>query len=212
MMNFKTALLVGAAALLTACATATPYQPAAKAGASGYTTTQIESNRFNISFAGNSLTDRETVETYLLYRAAELAVNNGYDYFTVAEKETDKSTRVVSTPSSLSYGHGYAFYPGFYPRYNFYHPRLGWSSSRAVSRYRNRNRIGFGSPGFRRGFYDPYYDPFWRDVDYREITKFTANAQVLMGRGSKPSNENAFNAREVLQNLSSKVIFPEEKG
>jgi hypothetical protein len=40
----------------------------------GYSDQQIESNRFRVSFAGNSLTARETVERYLLYRAAELTV------------------------------------------------------------------------------------------------------------------------------------------
>jgi hypothetical protein len=38
----------------------------------GYSEQQIENNRFRVQFAGNSLTDRKTVETYLLYRAAEL--------------------------------------------------------------------------------------------------------------------------------------------
>ncbi|MCR9194047.1 MAG: hypothetical protein NXH88_04895, partial [Hyphomonas sp.] len=68
-LRISTALL--ALAFLGACATATPYQ-AALEGQKGYANQQIESNRWQISFAGNSLTDRQTVETYLLYRAAEL--------------------------------------------------------------------------------------------------------------------------------------------
>ena len=80
--SVKTWALIASAAVLTACATATPYQPAANADArNGFSEVQIESDRARISFDGNSLTDRETVETYLLYRAAELTKQKGYDYF-----------------------------------------------------------------------------------------------------------------------------------
>lgn len=204
MINFKTLALASAAAILTACATATPYQAAVKTGASGYTSTQIENNRFNVSFSGNSLTNQETVETYLLYRAAELAVQNGYDYFTVADKNTDKKTRVVSTPSAYYGGFGRPFYSGFHCDYDFYHPRRGWRSNFRTAGLRSRSRRGFYS-----GFGNPFYDPFFDDFNYREITKFKANAQVVMGRGAKPSADNAFNAREVLDNLGSKIIYPE---
>jgi len=74
-------LLIAAAALVLAgglagCETATPYQPL-KPGSSagGYSETKLEGDRWRITFAGNSMTSRETVETYLLYRAAELTVN-----------------------------------------------------------------------------------------------------------------------------------------
>ena len=53
--------------LLGACATATPYQ-AASTSDRGFSEQKIEDNRFQVQFAGNSLTDRKTVETYLLYR------------------------------------------------------------------------------------------------------------------------------------------------
>ena len=82
-IRFVSAL--AALAVLGACATATPYQ-AALDGQKGYANQQIESNRWQISFAGNSLTDRKTVETYLLYRAAELTDQEGYDYFQVIQR------------------------------------------------------------------------------------------------------------------------------
>src|SRR3546814_2720956 len=70
-----------AALMLFACATPTPYQPLGTrgTGASGcYASQQIEQNRFRVSFSGNQLTSRERVENYLLFRAAELTVQNGY--------------------------------------------------------------------------------------------------------------------------------------
>ena len=71
----KRALIAVAAAALTlsACETATPYQPisAQHATASGgYSEQQIEANRWKVEFAGNSLTSRQTVERYLLFRSA----------------------------------------------------------------------------------------------------------------------------------------------
>ncbi|MEE9347396.1 MAG: hypothetical protein V3U82_04315 [Robiginitomaculum sp.] len=225
MKNFKSHILASAAAILTACATATPYQAAAKMGASGYSQSQIESNRYTVSFSGNSLTDQETVETYLLYRAAELAVENGYDYFTVAEKDTQAKKRLVNMGPSMGYGGGYgfnnSFYPGFNCNYDFFAPRYGWRSG--LSPYGRRDVFARHSLA-RSGFYDPffgpsfgsrfgagYYDPFYNRFDYREVTKFKANAQVRMGHGMKPSGDNSFNAREVMANLGPKVTFPEIK-
>ena len=76
--------LLVAAAIVTTLATAacqsgpTPYQPGAGRDL-GYTESRIENDRYRIAFKGNSLTDRETVENYMLYRAAELTLQNGYD-------------------------------------------------------------------------------------------------------------------------------------
>ena len=81
---------------LCGCATPTPYQSVANQSAStyGYKEQRIEETRFRLSFSGNSLTSRETVETYLLYRAAELTLEKGYDYFTIVTRKTDEDKRV----------------------------------------------------------------------------------------------------------------------
>jgi hypothetical protein len=80
-------LVVALGLLLAACAAApTPYQAAQ--GGFGYSDQQIEENRYRISFAGNSATSRQTVEDYLLYRAAELTVQTGHDWFQVADRNT----------------------------------------------------------------------------------------------------------------------------
>jgi hypothetical protein len=102
--------------LLAACATATPYQARAERAGYGYSDSQIESNRYRVSFRGNTLTDRETVENYLLFRAAELTVQNGYDYFIVADRGTQRHSQLRSTGS---------YYQGFAPYY-WYRTRRGW--------------------------------------------------------------------------------------
>ncbi len=86
---------------LAACSTPTPYQPAVNSY--GYAEQQIEGNRFRVSFTGNSVTSRQRVENYLLFRAAELTLINGGDHFVVANRDVEIDSR-----------HGHAHGPGFY--------------------------------------------------------------------------------------------------
>lgn len=105
-------LLLAVAALgLAACASSTPYQ-AAGDSRYGFQEQQIESNRLRITFRGNSLTDRETVESYLLYRAAEVTLEHGKDYFVLVTRDTEEHSRLEGTgfPSHFRYR---AFRPGF---------------------------------------------------------------------------------------------------
>ena len=88
MAPFMTRALLAAATLclLAACASGpTPYQQARDGF--GYSEQQIEDNRYRVSFAGNSATSRQTVEDYLLYRAAELTVQTGHDWFEVVDRD-----------------------------------------------------------------------------------------------------------------------------
>ena len=198
------ATFVGASLMvLLACATTTPYQEASKPGAfDGYTQTIIENDRARVSFAGNSLTDRETVENYLLYRAAELTIERGFDNFRLVESETEKETRLRSTGSS--FGHG-GYDPFF--RYSYFSPRFGWSRFGHFNRFgvSGFGRRGFGHRGFGRGFGGGFGGSF----DVREITKYRAIADVKFGRGTGLNDDKTFNAREVLQNLGATIVYPD---
>ena len=189
-------VLAASAAVLAACATTTPYQPASKPGGfDGYSQTMLDNNTARISFGGNSLTDRDTVENYLIYRAAEMAVERGFDTFSLAERETEKNSRLRVSPSA-----GYGLYDPYF-RYSFYRPRYGWSRYHRYSYFHRpfyRSR-GFGRVGFG-------YDPFFNDYDVREITKYRASAEVKFGRGGVPETDNAFSAREVLENLGGEPL------
>jgi len=119
-----TAVLVG----LGACAVPTLYQPAA--GGYGYAQQQIESNRFRVSFAGNSLTARETVENYLLYRAAEIALAQGGDYFVVVGRDTE---------ARASYDSGFGGHGGYGYDWGYRYPRsayVGLGGGRPITEYR----------------------------------------------------------------------------
>lgn len=194
---FRHALLCAGAALLAACATATPYQPASEPGAfDGFSQQMIESDRARITFAGNSVTNRDTVENYMLYRAAEIAVERGFDWFELQERDTEAKTR-VRVSSGLSAGYDPYF------GYSFFRPRHGWSNPYRFSRFNGfRHRRGFGFGGFN--------DPFFNDVDIHEITKYRANAEVRFGNGPKPAERsNAFDARSVIENLGPTIKLPE---
>ncbi|MEM1275976.1 MAG: hypothetical protein AAGH74_05585 [Pseudomonadota bacterium] len=114
---------------VAACTKPTPYAPADERY--GYADQPIEENRFRVSFGGNTLTSRDTVETYLLYRAAEVTVAEGFDWFRLADQETEVSTRY------RSFSTGSAFGPFFY-RSGFrggFFGGIGTTSARPVSRY-----------------------------------------------------------------------------
>jgi len=164
------------ALVLGACAQSTPYQ-AAVGTQYGYDEQQIESDRFLVTFTGNSLTDRETVETFLLYRAAELTLERGYDHFTVVRRDTEEDSRLVGTGGYGRYG-----YDAFHVRYRYFHPAYGWY-------------------GWR--------DPFWDDVTMREINRYEAIGEIVMGRGPAPNRPDAFEAREVMANLGDAVRIPQ---
>ena len=97
----------------------TPYQPAADGY--GYSEQQIEDNRYRVTFAGNDLTQSDTVQNYLLYRAAELTLDHGYDYFTVVDRNLDRSTRYWGTTDPQ-------FGTGYYTRSGNFVSGLGFST------------------------------------------------------------------------------------
>ena len=104
--------------LLVACkGHPTPYQPAVDGY--GYSEQRIEDNRYRVIFAGNDLTKADTVQNYLLYRAAEVTLNHGYDYFTMVDRYLDRSTRYSGSSSTSELG-GYVTEDGDYVNGSFF--------------------------------------------------------------------------------------------
>lgn len=181
------ALLAASASalLLGGCATSTPYQPAMGHGYAreGYSDQQIEPNRFIVTFAGNSYTSRDTVDRYLLYRAAELTLQQGADYFILVDRDTDKKSRTyVDRP----------FGPG---PYGYWAPSWGF----------------YGRFGYR--YWDPFFgDPFFNDLDVTTVDKYVAHAEIVLGRGPKPANNvHAFDAHAVVANLGPTIELPKQR-
>jgi hypothetical protein len=183
------ALAIVLAAGLAACATPTPYQPniAGQKTSGGYSEVRIEPDRFRVNFAGNTLTSRETVEGYLLFRAAELTVQQGYDWFAIVQRDTDKSVRTYVDPDPF-------YSPWYGPSYGYWRPY--W-------------RYYGGGYGWRT--WNPYWGgPFWgSSVDIHTVEKFEASAEIVMHKGAKPAGDtHAFDARAVVDNLKPHIQYP----
>ncbi|HET7316272.1 MAG TPA: hypothetical protein VFI88_02465 [Sphingomicrobium sp.] len=176
---------LAALALLAGCATATPYQPLGYPGErGGFTDQQLDASHYRVSFYGNSLTSRQQVENYLLYRAAELTLSRGFNCFTTVAHATDKDTTVQVNP----YGpYGGGFYPYWSPYWRL-HGGFGWYS------------------------YDPFFGgPFFpRSYDVDTIDRYQATADIAVSNSCAASPA-TFNAQQVMQNLRPYIVYPKPR-
>ncbi len=85
--------------VLAGCANPpTPYQPRLAGQTTGYTDRALTQNRYRVTFTGNTATPRETVESYLLLRAAEVARAAGFTSFMFDTRDTRTNTSVQAVP------------------------------------------------------------------------------------------------------------------
>jgi hypothetical protein len=97
----RTLIAVLLTGLLAACAT--PYGKYGVAG--GYTDNRIDENTFSISVDTNGFTSQQTTSMHALYRAAELTVESGFDYFVIFGRESNPTSMGMVMPStSTTYG------------------------------------------------------------------------------------------------------------
>jgi hypothetical protein len=169
-----------AALALAACATATPYQPL-RGSAGGFAEQRIDADSYRVTFVGNDYTSRQKVENYLLFRAAELTVANGYDGFTLVHHDTGRNVeqRVYDTGLRSSY------FSGWRPSWRYYGGPYGWRS------------------------WDPWYGgSYWGDnFDVQTVERYEAMAEIQMFRG-RPSGATSFDARQVIANLRPTIQVP----
>ena len=108
-MRIQTMLIAVLALFMAACSSTTTYQPAEKRGGYGYTETELGKDRYRVTFTGNTVTDKETVNDYALLRAAELTLQQGYDWFQLVNRDTESKSR---TSSSISGVNDFGDWPG----------------------------------------------------------------------------------------------------
>lgn len=189
------AALVASTTLVVACATETTYRPATGSGfaRTGYSDTPLERDRYRVTFAGNTVTDRDVVERYLLFRAAELTLQNGFDYFVMADRDTDRQARTYSTGGGFGPGFG-AFGGGLWgPRWGFYGRGYGY---RAWDPFWGGAWGGWGGGGGFGG-------------DVRTVDRYEASAEIVMFKGTpERGNVRAFNARSVVDTIGPTVRLP----
>lgn len=185
--NRGPALFIGAltfVASLGACTTTpTPYQPyrAEDAGGihGGYSDQRLAPNRFLVRFHGNELTTRERVEHYLLYRAAELTVANGYDWFAISDRRTEHDVQTYVRRAPLgSY---------WQPDWRYYRRGYGWDT---------------WYPGYGRPFWAD-------TVDVTTVEAFEVEAEIILEKGAPPSADpKAFDARRILAEIGPTLQLP----
>ncbi len=184
--------LLAVTAGLAGCTTATPYQPDLRGSqvSGGFSETRVTNDRFRVQFRGNTLTSRDTVERYLLYRAAELTLAQGYDWFEIDDRRTDRTQRTyVDPPMGPRFGYGFG-YGMWQPSWRYYGAGFGWRS------------------------WNPYFgDPFFADrMDIRTVQQFEAGAEIILHRGPTPEGSaRAFDARQVKQNLEPTIVRPQPR-
>lgn len=155
MKRMLAALSLGLA--LAACTSGpTRYIPAMDGDDMGYREQRLETERFRVSFRANPDLKGPQVEDMALRRAAELTVQNGYQWFHVVTR----STELVG---------------GSYQKGG---PTIGVGGSTGT--YGSGLGVGLG---FNFG---------------GDSRQYQSTLEILMGRGQKPADPNAYDAQQVL--------------
>jgi hypothetical protein len=114
-MNFNRIAIALAFLALAGCANPTAYQPATAEHGTGYSDERLAENRYRVTFNGNSVTRRETVENYLMLRSAEVTRDAGYPWFVFDNRDTEAKTSYTAFAGYYGWG------PGWGPGFGWYH-------------------------------------------------------------------------------------------
>jgi len=103
--------------ILASCAT--PYQKVGLSG--GYSDTRLQDNVFTVNFRGNGYTSKERSSDFALLRCAELAIQNGFKFFSIADSSQEQKTMFYKTGStSTTYGTTNIYGNTAYSNFNTY--------------------------------------------------------------------------------------------
>lgn len=153
----------------------TDYINASGEGDYGYSDRQLSDMRYRVSFSGNSNTPVGMVQDYALLRAAELAMDNGYEQFEVIQR--------VTTPQRL--------------------PGENESPVPVVTPPSAPTPNNCDLPGCTTARYSPAYS--LETVDFpRRRQKYTTNLEVIMGSGEDTERSEVYNAQEILAAVGAK--------
>jgi hypothetical protein len=87
MKRLTFSLIAASALMLSACASLAPYGPQQSARGQGFSEQRIEANRFRVTY--NGVGAPGPVADRALFRAAQLTVDQGYDWFEVTQRWID---------------------------------------------------------------------------------------------------------------------------
>ena len=106
----RTLAFVAAAFALSACASTPTYTAAPSANAAGYSETQIESDRYFVTYRAPGAADAALIQDYALLRAADLTLQNNREWFWVDRRSLDGQGQ--SRGPSIGIGVGGGSYGG----------------------------------------------------------------------------------------------------
>ena len=112
MKRLTFSLIAVSALALSACASLAPYGPQQSARGQGFSEQQIESNRFRVTY--NGVGAPGPVVDRALFRAGQLTVDQGYDWFEVTQRWIDgRPDSAGGVRPSVSIGAGSSRYGGY---------------------------------------------------------------------------------------------------
>lgn len=169
--------LFAATVVLAACASGhTPYMPAQNEDSFGYRESALGENRYRVTFAGNSFTSSDQVQDYTLLRAAELTIQKGYDWFSVANRDTatiEDSTGDVSTS-------------------------VGYSTVPMVE-----TRCGLLTCSSRYSTYPTLATRV--DMPDRDRKSYTSQLEIVMQHGTAERDADSYDARELIDVIRARM-------
>lgn len=153
-----------------------------------YSEVKQSATRYRLTVKGQVFSSRDAIEKYLLYRAAELALRQHFQWFTLQESRGKGDAAPASKPDPA--GPRYSF------RMNFWRPvwRYKLAGSSAWSTWSPFSNAGFFAEG----------------KDAKTITDFEVSADIVMHKGTiDDSNPLAFEPSAVSDYLVNQVSPPE---
>lgn len=119
-------LLMSCALTLAACSSQPDYR-AAEDNGYGYTETKLTDSQYQIQFKARG-TDKAAAHNYALLRAAEVTVENNYDWFVVTHRETEVDKETVQTADFYPRSGDMVTYCNAITCRTSYHPRSAFSA------------------------------------------------------------------------------------
>jgi len=161
-----------------------PIVPPAKPGV--FSLQKRGAARYHLAVAGHKFTSRDEIEKYLLYRAAELSLEQKSGWFTLIESRSKSDTQPVPKIDPAG------------PRYSF--RMVYW---RPVWRYKLAGQADWKS-------WSPFTNASFWAGDAKTMTDFEVSADILLHKGAmNDADPLAFEAGAVSDLLVNQVSPPE---
>lgn len=170
MNRIKIATVLFLSVLMTACSSQPDYRAVDGSGY-GYDTTQLTDTQYRVTFKAKG-SDADKAMDYALLRAAEVTLQDGYDWFVVTHRETLIDDQRVEPTSTLGYSNSRDVVT-----------RCGLISCETTSYPRSSFSAGVHIGGDR-------------SQDIKSII------EIKLGKGVRPDTNASFDALEVRQHLS----------